>query len=322
MNLKERNKKAYEQIKNAKKILLTTHGKPDGDAVSSVCTMMLLLTDLNKYFVTYCSDPAPEPLHFLPFTEKIETDINKVDFASFDLIVPVDCGSLSRTNLSVQIKNRNTNQYVVEFDHHPKVDDYADLEIRDPLAASSTEVLYGFFRDNDLKINKQVANCILTGILTDTGNFLYPSTTDKTINIASEMLLCGAKYPLITEETWRNKSIGAMKLWGKAIGALEINKKYNLAFTVIKYKDILESACNNAEMEGISGFLSNLYGINGLLLIRETADGTLKGSLRTTHPDIDISKLANRLGGGGHKKASGFVLHLGIAHGESGWRVS
>ncbi len=321
MELKEKHKEAYEKIKSANKILLVTHARPDGDAVASVCTMMLLLDEVEKPYSTFCLHEAPEQLQFLPKAEKIETDIDIIDFDSHDLIIALDCGSLSRTNLSEQITNRKKDQYVIEFDHHPKIDDYSDLEIRVPEASATAEVLYDFFKENFIKINKKIANCILTGILTDTGNFLYPSTTDKTVNIASEMLLYGAKYPLITEETWRNKSIGAMKLWGKAIGSLEINKKYNLAFTVLCKEDIKESACSDDEMEGIAGFLSNLYGVKGLLLLREREGGYIKGSLRTSHPDIDISRIAKFLGGGGHKKASGFNLKATIQKTESGWRV-
>ncbi len=321
MDLKEKYKLAFDKIKSAKNILLVTHSRPDGDAVSSVCAMMLLLEEMDKKYMASCLHLAPEQLLFLPLAEKIQANLDSLDFSSYDLIIALDCGSLDRTNLTEQINNRTKNQFVIEFDHHPKVDDYSDLEIRIPSSSSTAEVLYDFFKINFIKINKKIANCILTGILTDTGNFLYPSTTDKTVNIASEMLLAGAKYPLIIEETWRNKSIGAMKLWGKAIGGLEINKKYNLAYTVLTKKDIEECECSDEEMEGISGFLSNLYGVNGLMLIREVEGGAIKGSLRTSHPDVDISKLAQRLGGGGHKKASGFFLSGKVNNVNGRWHI-
>jgi len=135
------------------------------------------------------------------------------------------------------------------------------------------------------------------------------------------MLLHGAKYPLIIEETWRNKSLSAMKLWGKAIGGLEINTKYNIAYTVLTKKDIEDCDCSDEEMEGISGFLSNLYGVNGLMLIREVGGGAIKGSLRTSHDKVDVSKLARRLGGGGHKKASGFFISGKLKDTKEGWII-
>ncbi len=321
MDLKEKYKLAYQKIKSAKNILLVTHARPDGDAVSSVCAMMLLLEELAISYTASCLHTAPKQLLFLPLAEKIQANLDTLDFSSYDLIIALDCGSLNRTNLDKQINKRADKQFVIEFDHHPKIDDYADLEIRIPTSSSTAEVLYGFFKENFIKINKKIANCILTGILTDTGNFLYPSTTEKTVSIASEMLLCGAKYPLITEETWRNKSLGAMKLWGKAMGALEINKKYNIAYTVLSKKDIKECGSSDEEMEGIAGFLSNLYGVKGLMLLREVEGGAIKGSLRTSQAGIDVSSLARYLGGGGHKKASGFFLKGKMVNKNGKWRV-
>ncbi len=308
MTIKEKNKLAWHKIKTAKNILLVIHARPDGDAVASASVFMNLLASRGQKYSTFCLDKAPQQLLFLPLAEQIDNDTSTWNFVDFDLIIALDCGSLNRTNLVQEIKSRNKDQFVIEFDHHIKIDDYADLEIRIPEASSTAEVLYYFFKDNFLKIDKKIANCILTGILTDTGNFLYPSTSEKSVAIASKMLLYGAKYPLIVKETWRNKSLGAMKLWGRVIARLKINKKYNFAYTIVTKEDVSLCACNDEELEGIPGFLSNLYGVQGFLMLRETKDGKLKGNLRTSHADIDISLLANRLGGGGHKKASGFTI--------------
>jgi phosphoesterase RecJ-like protein len=321
MELSLKYRQAYEMIRKAEKILLVTHGKPDGDAVSSICAMMLVCEDLDKEYEAFCLDRPPASLAFLPLSEKINSNKTDLDFASFDLIVALDCGSLSRTNLAPEIRARKKEQLTIEFDHHPKIDNYSDLEIRIPEAASTSEIIYFFLKANYLKITKKLANCVLTGILTDTGNFLYPSTTEKTVSIASEMLLYGAKYPLITEETWRNKSLGAMKLWGRAIGSLEINPRYNLAFAVLTKKDIDECQCSDEEMEGIAGFLSNLYGVNGLVLIREADKGLIKGNLRTSMPGVDVSKLAHRLGGGGHRNASGFTFPGRLSRQGDEWRI-
>ena len=222
--MNNRYKKALKKIKKAKKILLVTHAKPDGDAISSICAMMHILDTLGKDYLAYCKDPAPEQLLFLPKTEQIVNNKESFKFADFDLIISLDCGQIARTNLLDEIINRNGHQKFIEIDHHEKIENLADIEIRISGTSSTAEVVYNFIKANKIKINKKIANCILTGILTDTSNFLYPSTTDKTIQIASEMLLYGAKYPQITEETYRNKSFGAMKLWGKAISNNDINK--------------------------------------------------------------------------------------------------
>ncbi len=313
--------KSFDKIKQAKKILLVTHNQPDGDALSSLCALTGLLINLNKKFFAYCYDAPPRQFEFLPYLEKINSDKNELIFLEYDLIVVLDCGSLSRTKLTREIKNKSNSQFVIEFDHHPKVDNYANIEIRDPNSSSTAEILYHFFKNNNIKINKNLAICILTGLMTDTGNFLYPNTSDQAIKIASEMLLYGAKFPQILENTWRNKSLPTMKIWGKAINNLRINKKYNFAYSVLTHEDLSREGIIDEELEGIAGFLSNLYGVNGLLFLRGEKNGRIKGNLRTTIPQIDISKLAQVLGGGGHAKASAFVMEGNIKKANNGWKI-
>jgi len=155
----------------------------------------------------------------------------------------------------------------------------------------------------------------------DTGNFLYPSTSPQTINIASEMLTAGARLPQIIENTWRNKSLVSIKTWGRAMSNLQINKKYNFALTVLSVKD-LPAEVTEEDLEGMAGFLSNLDRINGLLLLRELPGGKIKGSLRTAKPNIDVSRLAQILGGGGHAKAAGFTIEGRIKKTEKGWGIT
>jgi len=312
---------AFEQIKKANNILLVTHAKPDGDAVSSICAMMLILEQIGKNYTAYCKDPAPKQFLFLPRSEKIITNKKDIKFSDFDTIISLDCGSLSRTTLIEEIKTKKAYQKVIEFDHHIKIDNFSEIEVRDPVAASTTEVLYHFIKTVNLRFNKNIANCILTGILTDTANFLYPSTSENTIQIASDMLIYGAKFPQITEEAYRNKSIGAMKLWGKAIENLQINPKYKIAYTILKDEDISTCDCDEEELEGIAGFMGNMDNINALLFLRETKNGGYKGSMRTSLDEIDVSRLANKLGGGGHKKASGFFIDVNIEKENNRWLI-
>ncbi|MBI4779181.1 DHH family phosphoesterase [Candidatus Falkowbacteria bacterium] len=279
--------------------------------------MAEILSLLNKKYRLYCYDQVNHQYGFLPHLDELK---NSYENFNFDLIITLDCGSVERTKLDKEILSRRPDQPVLEIDHHPITRAYADLEIRDSTAAATTEILYYFLKANKIKINKNMASCILTGILTDTGNFLYPSTSSETVNIASEMLVKGAKLPQIMENTWRNKSIASMKTWGKAMSRLKINQQYKFGFTVLKKEDV-PAEVTEEELEGMSGFLSNLNEVNGIMLLRELPDGRIKGSLRTSKPDIDISKLARVLGGGGHAKAAGFTVEGKIEETEKGWKI-
>jgi len=311
--------KALHKIKEARKILLVTHEKPDVDAVSSICAFIDLLEEMEKPHSAYCFDAPPRQFDFLPHLEKISSDREKLDFHSYDLIIVFDCGGLNRTKLADEITRRGKRQFVIDIDHHLKTDDYADLEIRDSSKASTTELVYDFFKANKIKINKNRANCVLAGILTDSGNFIYAATSERTVKIASEMLSRGANLSRITENTLRNKNLPALKIWGEAMSRVKLNKKYGIAFTVLTLDDI--DGVDEEELEGIPNFLGNLRGVKAVMVLREQKNGTVKGSFRSSHPDVNVAKLAQALGGGGHMKAAGFTVEGKLELTNKGWRV-
>ena len=330
-NLDHQYQSALSKITQAQNILLVTHYNPDGDGLSSSCAMAEYLTSIGKSHTLYCHTEPSATYHFLPhlseflFTESLDKTCKQelpIAFSDYDLILVFDCGSLSRTKLTEQILGREQNQFVIEFDHHPKVDDYANIEIRDHTAAATAEIVYNFFLINNLRLDKTLANTLMTGLVTDTANFLYPSTSEHTIEAAANLVRHGAHLPRINDYTMRNKSLEAMKLWGQIMADLQINKKYNLAFTILPKETFANQAIDKEELEGVSGFLSNLHGVNGLLFLREEGDGILRGSLRTNQDNIDISVLARHLGGGGHAKASGFSLKGELQKIDGGWRVT
>jgi len=310
----------YEKIKQAKNIILTIHSKPDGDALGSAGILAEICNNLKKNFLIFCPDLVNQQFKFLPYIDKIIKDKKQFKFLAYDLIIALDCGSLKRTNLEQEIISKNKNQFIIEFDHHPKIDNFANISIKNCSACATTEILYSFLKANKIKINQNLANCILTGILTDTGNFLYPNTTDKTMMIASEMLRKGANFSLINKKIWQNKNLLIMKIWGKAISNLKINKKYNFAYTILNYEDLNHDLINNDDIEGIAGFLSNLKNVKAFLLLREEKKNIFRGNLRTNHNNVDISKLANELGGGGHPKASGFSINGQLIKNKKNWK--
>lgn len=329
-HLEQKFKQANQKILQARNILVVTHFNPDGDGLSSACAMAEYLKDLNQRYTLFCYTEPPETFSFLShikefkFIESLAGEVKEdmpISFADYDLIIILDCGSLSRTRLDGLIPGRAAHQIIVEFDHHQAVDHYADLEIRETLAAATAELVYYFFRANNIHVSKIIANTLITGVLTDTANFLYPQTSDKTIGAASELVRLGAQMPRVAKNTLHNKSIEALRLWGRVMANLKINTKYNLAITVLPKEEFEQHDIDKEELEGISGFLSNLAGVSGLLFLREEGDGMLRGSLRTSHHKVDISKLAKLLGGGGHAKASGFSIKGSLVQTKTGWKV-
>lgn len=313
LNTKEINKHllACKKINQSDNVLLIAHQRPDGDAFSSVCAMIDYMESINKKYSAFCVDAPSECHQHLPHIEKINNDGNGLNLSSFDLIIILDCAGLDRTGLKPEISDwqkAKDKNFIIEFDHHPNQEKFSDLEIRNVEAASTTEVLYYFFKINKIRITKNIANCILAGIIDDTDSFLHPNTTEKTVNIASEMLMWGAQLPRITKNKWFNKSLDSMKLWGIALSNLQINKKYNLAFSVLKRKHMEGITDDDDIYTSIANYFSSLYGVRGVLFLREEEDNKIKGSLRSVHPSADMNKIARLFGGGGHSKASGFSI--------------
>ena len=316
-NLEFTHKKIYHKIKKANNILLIAHVKPDHDAVASICAISCFLKQAEKKYSAYCLDKIPYKFNFLPYSENINRE-KKIEFKKFDLIITFDCGNLSRTGLYSEINNKDKSQYIINMDHHIKIDDFADLEIKDCSACSTTEILYDFFKVNNIKINKNIAKCILTGILADSGNFLFSNTTEKNISIACEMLNCGANWPNVASNITRNKTLSSLKVWGNAISRLQINKTYNIAFTILDENDIKNTSME--ELEGLPEFISTLCGVKAILSIKEQ-NNCIRGNLRSCCKHTDISILANTLNGGGNKKTAGFVTDGSIIKTESGFKI-
>jgi len=315
--------KAHRVIQGAKNILIIIHKRPDGDALSSACAFSLFLDKLNKQHEIFCPNPPPETFSFLPGVNKIKS--NKIEmknnFSRFDLILILDCGSIIRTDLVSEIESRGDHQYILEFDHHPSEEGFSDLELRYPEMNSTTEVIYHFYKFNNLEIDKETAESILTGILTDTANFLHPLTNTQTLEIASLMLNKGANYPKITKSTWQNKSVDSMKVWSVVLNNLKINPEYKIAFSVLTQEEMKLFEDNLEDLDSILHWISNLEEIKALILLKEEVGNLLKGNLRTNHPGVDVSLLANHLGGGGHAKASGFMIKGEIKKGNNSWKV-
>lgn len=308
------------RLQTAQRILLITHISPDGDALGSLGFMMEWLKSLGKPYTAYTAGPLPSALAFLPGYHEMITDKGLFKLNDFDLIISLDCGSLPRTNLAEEISQRRPEQFFIEIDHHPSVENVSDLEIRE-LSASTTEILYHIAEVAGLRLNSKMAHCLLTGILTDTGSFTFSSTSEKTIAAASQMLLGGASLAKIINKTWRTKDVTDLRLWGIALSRLEKLQTYDITYTVLKQSDFLETDSDEEAMEGLAEFLSSLADTKAILLLREDSEGRIRGNLRTVHDTVDVGQLARRLGGGGHRKAAGFILSGRLVKTAHGWKV-
>lgn len=323
--IREKMIEAWKLIQDSQKVLLVGHVNPDIDSLSSLGIMISLVEKLGKPYLAVGLHKNPIAYKFLPHQEKVLDKLPENFVAQdYDLVLVLDCGQINRTGIVDQLNIiADNNGSIIEFDHHLKVEDAMDLEIRNSSAASTTEVLYDFLETNKIEFSKEIIDLILSGILSDTGNFLYPSASGKTMEIASKMMILGAKLPKLADKANKNKDFSSLKLWSLALSNLKINQKYGLAITTIsksdleKVKDELEEVVGNNDVFGeVAAFLSNFKEIKAAIVLREADDDMIKGSIRTAKEDIDVSQIARAFGGGGHSKASGFSFKGRVENGD------
>lgn len=314
-------KKIHQELLEADNILIISHKNPDGDTLSSACALMQYLRTVNKNHTAFCATPINKNLSFLPHLEYFVLDKDIFQKQFFDVVVVFDSGDLLYAGVEEHLKNLEYSPTIINIDHHPTNQFYGHHNMVVPTAASTTEVLYRFFQVNDIDIDKHLATCLLTGIVTDTGHFTNPSTSAASLKIASRLMTAGANLRLIQGWTLRNKTLDGLKLWGQVLSRLSKNEEYDIATAVITRKDLEENDIDDEEIEGLANFLNNLSGAKIVMLLKEKDGGVIKGSLRTTDSQTDVSKIAQIFGGGGHAKAAGFSIKGTLEEKDGIWRV-
>lgn len=309
----------HDEVEKARCILLVVHKSADGDAIGAQLALSHYLDSLEKEHVCFSIDALSANLEFLPKSQYVSSnmaDLNK----KFDLIITLDSSSLDHTGIEDEIQAKKIK--LINIDHHVTNGNHGAYNLVIADASSTCEVLHHFL-DYKKAINKNIAICLLTGIITDTGGFQNMATTPLSVSIASRLMNKGVNINQITKYTLQHKPVNTLKLWGRALTRLKINKKNNVISTIITNKDLEDCNANEEALEGISNFLNEMdEAQNGVVMVlSEREPGVIKGSLRTTNELIDVSKLATILGGGGHKKAAGFSIDGNLKETKDGWKI-
>ena len=193
---------------------------------------------------------------------------------------------------------------IVVIDHH--VDpSFGDVQIIDPEAASTTQVLFRQFKDENIEINEEMSNCLLTGLITDTGRFQYSNTTSEVFSIAAELLSKGANLSQISENIYGSIEFNALTLQSKIIERIVLNEDLQFAHSIVFQNDYKDYQVEPEETDFLIDVVRLVKESTVALLLKEQNDGSFKGSLRS-RGDIDVQKIASIFGGGGHVAASGF----------------
>jgi phosphoesterase RecJ-like protein len=292
-------------VKHATKIIIIPHKNPDGDALGSATAFMGYLNHLKKDAQIFCVTPVAEKWHFLEHSKHITTDPNVFQDPNVNTIVVLDSGDLPYAGVDKLLAPLAAK--IINIDHHATNNFFGHFNLVLPAASSTTEVLYNFFKHNYIPFTKNMATSLLTGFITDTDNFSNSATSAEALAAASDLIRQGARLNAVTTSTIKNKSIETLRMWGEVLSRLKRHEALGLAYTYITRSDLQKYNFTESEGEGIANFLNNLGDTQIALILKETLDGHIKGSFRTTHDDVDVSEIAKKMGGGGHKKAAGFT---------------
>jgi phosphoesterase RecJ-like protein len=300
------------EIRARERFLLTAHEGPDGDALGSLLGMHHLLTQLGKDSVMFLAAkefPLPIEYRFLPLEEVFHEP--PADMAD-RTIVFLDCGNIDRMPVDFLADGKN---FVVNVDHHHDNTMFGDINLVDVGASCTAEIVHGLAGFLGVRITPEMASALYVGLVTDTGKFMYENTNARTHRIAAELIEAGVEVDETYRRLYEHVPIEKLRLVSRALDGIQRHCDGRLVTAYITVADYEASGAGEEMTEGIIDYLRSLEGGKVAALIRDLGDrgrSARKVSLRSSGGDLDVSAIARKNGGGGHKRAAGFSTDLEV----------
>ncbi|MFC1655244.1 bifunctional oligoribonuclease/PAP phosphatase NrnA [Patescibacteria group bacterium] len=310
-------KRAKRLMDGAERIVTIAHRKPDGDTLGSCIALKHALTKMGKEVTMACIDEIPERYSFMP---DVKDFIHEFDFREFDLLIVCDAGASYMTNYHEQYPDIFKGEVpVINIDHHASNDNFGTINIVDTNAASTTMIMYNFFKFAKFDFNPLIGTALLTGLYNDTGSFMHQNTTPEALKIAGEMMEAGGRVADVSRNLFKTTPVSTLKLWGKVLANLKVNSE-KVAMSVVTKDDFDQCDAEIDELSGAVDFINCVPNTKFTVLLHEDEQGNVKGSFRTRNEEVDLEEIASKFGGGGHKKAAGFTLP-GKLEKEVRWKI-
>ncbi|MGL5764307.1 MAG: DHH family phosphoesterase [Sarcina sp.] len=298
MNLRE----IINYIDSVNKIGITFHVSPDGDATGSVLSLLQGLRKYGKEAYVISKDKPANNLGFLPYYEEITGEVVKPTEGT-ECVIVLDCGNVGRIAADLE----EFNGKVLNIDHHLSNDKYGYLNYVDTEASSTSEIIYMLLETMGVAIDEKIARSLYTGIVTDTGSFRFSNATKRTHSIVANLVDIEKKHDEIHRELFDNKSFEKLKLTGKVLDGMELACNGKIAVLTLT-KEMLSLIDTEKEDTGdLVSFGNKISGVEGCILLKET-DDAVKISFRSKD-SLDVRKVAEEFGGGGHTKAAGAKIN-------------
>jgi len=264
------------------------------------------LRAMGKEVVPLSADGVPDIYSWLPGANELAATAN----GSFDLALVVDAANPQRMGATGLIAARA--RVVVVIDHHEGNGEFGRIRVVDPRAAATGEIVYSLLRAMRAPFNRAIADCLLCAIVTDTGSYRFLNVTAQTFRVSAALMRYGACPAAISELVFETRSWASLKLLGRALDALQVTPDGRISWSVLTAKDFAEIGATDEDTEGIVTHIRAVRGSEIGVLLRELPGGTVRVSLRSRR-SADVSVVAEKFGGGGHRAAAGCTLHMPLA---------
>lgn len=295
---------AVTALADADEVVLACHVNPDGDALGSLLGASLGLQKLGKEtFPSWAATPPsiPPGYTFLPGAADL---VSPVDIPETKTFWALDCGAGDRLGTLEAAARRA--EVLINLDHHPGNDEFGTINVVVTTAGSTAELVAQMLMDLGVEIDKDIATCLYTGILTDTGSFQYANATSDTMRLAADLLDKGVDKTMIAQEVYETAPFGFLALAGRVLSRAQLFAKERLVYSVITHEDLRVTDVVMEETDGLMDLLRSTRDADVAILFKEQSDGMYKASLRSKG-EVSVGALARRRGGGGHELASGFT---------------
>lgn len=308
------NKQIFDALAAAERPVFVADERLDGDSLGASLAMADWMNTRGVRVPVLVSGPIPEKYSRLPLMHQTTQDIDVLEEA--DVIVFFDCSS---TSYFEKLEQHFRGATVINIDHHATNSAYGDINQIDKNAAATAIVVYEFFEELRIPISRDAATLLLTGICFDTNVFQNRATNAEAFEVASRLLMSGARVQSIISLLFQNRSVNALKLWGRALERLREHPGKFIT-TYLTLEDMKECKVSEEESDGLSNFISLVVDYPTLIWFRELETGSVKASMRSMTKDVGA--VVQSFGGGGHEKAGGFELqNARILATETGWQI-
>jgi phosphoesterase RecJ-like protein len=289
-----------EAIRDSESICVVGHVRPDGDCIGSQLGLTLALMNAGKKATCWNQDPLPAKLAFLDCKKLIHTPEKG---HRFDCVIATDCATLERMGSVAEcITDRKV---FVNIDHHASNSRYADINWIAAREPSTGELIFRLLKVANWPITPAISDCLFTAVSTDTGSFQYPTTTPATYHVAGELVKRGANLARICDEVYQSYPLARVRLLRHVYNKFRLANENRIAYFWLKKADYTRTGSNPSDSEGLIDHIRAIEPVVVACMFEEVEPGLTRISLRSKSPKVDVNKVAQIFGGGGHPAAAG-----------------